>query len=73
MSEFNYLHISDGGNSAYYAAEKTNIAIGSARKAKLTLNNCQSSNYEGSCAVAYSNADGELVNNSPGITEVCTY
>ncbi|TNE79888.1 MAG: hypothetical protein EP332_09020 [Bacteroidetes bacterium] len=72
-NEFNYLDISDGGNTAYYASEKTNIAIGSANPAKLTLNNCTSANYEGNCAVAYSLADGTLVNNSPAITNVCTY
>lgn len=72
-NEFNYLQISDGGSEAYFIAEKTNIAIGSVAKASLTINNCKSTNYAGNCAVAYSTTDGTLVNNSPDITDVCTY
>lgn len=72
-NEFNFLDISDGGNTAYYVAEKTNIAIGSAAPAKLTLNACTSSNYDGSCAVAYSLTDGTFVNNSPAIINICSY
>lgn len=72
-NEFNYLDVSDGGNTAYYVAEKTNIAVGSAAPAKLTLNNCTSERYDGTCAVAYSNTDGAFTNNSPLITNVCKY
>lgn len=72
-NEFNYLDISDGGHTAYYVAEKTNIAVGSAAPAKLTLNNCTSERYPGTCAVAYSDTDGTFTNNSPLITNVCKY
>jgi hypothetical protein len=72
---FDYLQISDGGGeSTGIYPTLTNIALGDANPATLTLNNCTSTNFPpNACAVAIAATDGNLINNSPNISTVCTY
>lgn len=71
---FNYLNIYDGGSERVgLMPDKTNIAVGDVAKAMLTLNNCTSTNYSGSCQVSVSTVDGDLINNSSQITIVCSH
>lgn len=70
---FNYLIISDGGQAELgFGTGITNLAVGELAKAQLTLNNCESIRSAG-CQLSHSTADGTIVNNSPNITNVCTY
>lgn len=69
---FNYLHIFDGGSDeADFSAELANISMGASSTAQLTLNNCKSERYAGSCQVYAGHVSG-FTNNSPDITLVCT-
>lgn len=69
---FNYLNIADGGSESLgFPAEETNLAMGAASQAQLTLNNCKSERNVGTCQVFVGDANG-FVNNSPLITTVCT-
>lgn len=71
---FNYLDVADGGSSRLgLMPEKANIAVADAREAMLTINNCTSENVDGGCQVTVSSTDGDLVNNSPKITQVCAH
>lgn len=71
-NEFNYLHIYDGGSDETgFGADLTNLAMGTGFTAKLTLNNCKSERYAGSCQVYAGHVSG-FTNNSPDITLVCT-
>lgn len=73
LNVFDYLQISDGGSTINcFAPDPSNIQIGCINTARLTLNNCSSTNQIG-CQVSHNNVDGTLVNNSPDITQVCTY
>lgn len=73
LNVFDYLQISDGGSTANcFAPNPSNIQVGCISAARLTLNNCSSTNQLG-CQVSYSTSDATLVNNSPDITQVCAY
>lgn len=76
LNEINYLIISNGGSSTFYACPKSNILVGNeVTFAKLTINNSKSNNYDGSCQLGVEREyeKSELVNNSPDITSVCEY
>lgn len=69
---FNYLNITDGGSATLgFPAEETNLAMGAAAQAQLTLNNCTSERNVGTCQVFVGDNNG-FTNNSPLITTVCT-
>lgn len=76
QNQIDYLTISNGGSSTFYACPKSNILIGNeVTEAKLTINNSNSVNFDGTCQLGvekeYSN--GQLINNSPKITNICEY
>lgn len=67
---FNYLNISDGGSEPLgFAPNKANIAVANIKPARLTINNCTSTNYDG-FQISVSTVDGQLDNNSPTITDI---
>lgn len=69
---FNYLHIYDGGSEeSDFSADLANISMGASSTALLTLNNCKSERYAGSCQVYAGHVNG-FTNNSPDIILVCT-
>lgn len=69
---FNYLIVKNGGSEEYYASQKSNIVLSATEQPSLTLNNCKSIDYEG-CALAYPINTSTVINNSPEITDICTY
>lgn len=73
LNEINYLNISSGGSSIFYACPKSNILVGNEiREATLTINNSKSVSFGGTCQLG-KQTGATLNNNSSLITNICDY